>query len=236
MNIPIIYEDDFLFAINKPAGLTVHKTHPDDPHKTVADILLAERPYLASVGDTAKGLHSPQNLRPGIVHRLDKGTSGVMVIAKDQETFHILKHQFQARTVKKEYLALVHGRPRERSGVIDLPLGKVGTRQTVQLKGRRELTVRQARTEYAVKRTYADYSLLRVHPLTGRTHQIRVHLKAIGHPIAGDPEYGSGSSPAGLDRMFLHAQRLEITSPQGSRLALEAALPEPLQKVIDSLQ
>jgi len=228
-SISIIYEDDRMFAVNKPAGLSVHKTHAQDPNETLADILLAQRPYLKEVGE--------DSLRPGIVHRLDKATSGAMVIAKDQESFDALKQQFQERSVKKEYMALVRGNPKNGFGSIDLPLGKVGTRQTTQINGKRELKVREAHTDYQVEKRYEDYALLRVRPLTGRTHQIRVHLKAIGHPVVGDTEYGPRSPlPSGLDRMFLHAERLEITSPEGPRLTLEAALPGPLQKVLDSLQ
>jgi 23S rRNA pseudouridine1911/1915/1917 synthase len=229
MIIPIIYEDDRMFAVNKPAGLTVHKTHPQDPNETLVDILISDRPYLTGIGEDP--------LRPGIVHRLDKDTSGAMVIAKDQEAFEMLKRQFQERSVKKEYLALVHGIPKSDAGSIDLPLGKVGTRQTTHIKGKRELTVRDAHTEYHVEQRFTDYSLLRVRPLTGRTHQIRVHLKAIGHPVVGDKEYASGKMmPAGLGRMFLHAERLEVASPAGSRLAIEAPLPETLQNVLNSLQ
>lgn len=229
MTISVIYEDDRMFAVNKPAGISVHKTHPQDPHETLADILVVERPYLQGVGEDP--------LRPGIVHRLDKDTSGAMVIAKDQEAFMALKAQFQERSVKKEYLALVYGVPKNNSGNIDLPLGKVGTRQTTQIQGKRKLTVREAHTSYAVEKTFQDYALLRVRPLTGRTHQIRVHVKAIGHPIVGDREYASGKMmPPGLDRMFLHAERLELTSPTGIRLTIEAPLPGALQKVLDSLQ
>lgn len=230
MSVPVIYEDERLFAVNKPAGLSVHKTHAEDPNETLADILVAERPYLVDVGEDP--------LRPGIVHRLDKATSGVMVIAKDQEAFVELKRQFQERTVRKEYLALVYGTPDKPSGTIDLPLGKVGTRQTTQLKGKRGLTVREAVTDYETSLKFHGFTLLRVLPRTGRTHQIRVHLQAIGHPITGDPDYGprKASLPPGLDRMFLHAERLELTSPAGARLALEAPLPTSLQDVLSALQ
>ena len=121
-SLPVIYEDENLLAINKPYGISVHKVSPTDPQITLADMLLAERPYLAGVGE------SP--LRPGIVHRLDKETSGIMVVAKNQPTFEYLKNLFQTRQVKKEYLALVYGHPKESSGTIDAPLGKLGTKQT----------------------------------------------------------------------------------------------------------
>lgn len=229
MNLSIIYEDEHLLAVDKPYGLAVHKVSPTDPQTTLADILVAERPYLAGVGE------SP--LRPGLVHRLDKETSGVILIAKDQPTFLYMKNLFQARHIQKEYLALVNGSPREPFGTIDAPLGKIGTKQTTQIKGKRELVVRDALTEYQVERSFKDYTLVRVMPKTGRTHQIRVHLKHIGCPLAGDKLYAPKRPyPPGLDRLFLHAQKLSFTGPDGTALVLEAPLPEPLQKVLDSLQ
>lgn len=229
MTIPIIYEDEHIFAIDKPSGLAVHKVSPTDPRETLADILVRTRPYLAGVGE------SP--LRPGIVHRLDKETSGIMLIAKDQPTFEYLKNLFQTRQVKKEYAALVYGNPKNDSGTIDAPLGKLGTKQTTQIKGRRQLVVRDAITNYQILKRYTDYALVQVSPLTGRTHQIRVHLKSIGHPLVGDKLYAAGKPmPSGLDRLFLHAQRLQLTGPDGTRLDLEAPLPEVLQKTLDMLK
>jgi 23S rRNA pseudouridine1911/1915/1917 synthase len=228
-SFPVIYEDDHLFAIDKPYGISVHKVSPTDPQETLADILVRERPYLASVGE------SP--LRPGIVHRLDKETSGIMIIAKDQPTFEYLKNLFQTRQVKKEYLALVYGHPKEAKGTIDAPLGKLGTKQTTQIKGKRELVVRDALTEYIVERSYQDYTLVRVMPKTGRTHQIRVHLKHIGCPLVGDKLYTAKKTlPPGLDRLFLHAEKLTLTTPDGRGLTLEAGLPPSLQKVLDTLE
>ncbi|MEK7125015.1 MAG: RluA family pseudouridine synthase [Patescibacteria group bacterium] len=229
MTLPIVYEDDNLFVINKPAGIAVHKASPTDPQETVADILVRERPYLASVGE------SP--LRPGLVHRLDKETSGIMLIAKNQSAFLFLKEQFQSRLVKKEYLALVYGHPKEPKGTIAAPLGKIGAKQTTQLKGRRELVERDAVTDYATEKSFRDYTLLRVMPQTGRTHQIRVHLKSIGCPIVGDALYATGKTkPPGLDRMFLHATTLSFTAPDGKALTLEVELPESLQKALDTLE
>ncbi len=225
MTIPVIYEDEHLFAIDKPAGIAVHKVSPTDPQETVADILVRERPYLAGVGE------SP--LRPGLVHRLDKETSGIMLVAKDQPTFEYLKKQFQDRLVKKEYLALVYGHPKERRGTVTATLGKLGTKQTTQLKGHKELVEREAVTDYEVAKEYKDYSLVRVMPHTGRTHQIRVHMKHLGHPLVGDRLYGKKGDHR---PMFLHAQRIAFTTPAGSALVLEAGLPEALQKVLDALQ
>jgi 23S rRNA pseudouridine1911/1915/1917 synthase len=229
MTIPVIYEDEHFFAVDKPAGLAVHKVSPTDPQETLADILVRERPYLTGVGE------SP--LRPGIVHRLDKETSGVMLIAKDQPTFEYFKNLFQTRQVHKEYIALVYGKPKEPKGTIDAPLGKIGTKQTTHIKGRRELVERDAITDYETLKTYKDYALIRAIPRTGRTHQIRVHLKHIGCPIAGDKLYASKKPlPPDLDRLFLHAEKLSVTTPDGRGLTLEVGLPEDLQKTLDMLE
>lgn len=236
MTLPIIYEDEHVLAIDKPYGIAVHKVSPTDPQDTIADMLVRERPYLVGVGE------SP--LRPGIVHRLDKETSGIMLIAKDQQSFEYLKNLFQTRQVTKEYYALVHGTPPNKRGTIDLPLGKIGTRQTTQLKGHRELVERDALTDYEVIRQYTGYALVRVMPKTGRTHQIRVHMKAIGCPLAGDSIYAPDKAmPAGLERLFLHAYALRFTTPPdlpaqagGKALALETDLDPTLQAVLDALQ
>ncbi len=229
MTLPVIYEDEHLFAVDKPYGIAMHKVSPTDPQITLADMLVAERPYLVGVGE------SP--LRPGLVHRLDKETSGVVVVAKDQATFVHLKEQFQNRKVAKEYLALVYGHPKESKGTIDAPLGKIGTKQTTQIRGRTQLVVRDAITDYAVERTFKDYALVRAMPRTGRTHQIRVHLKHIGCPLVGDKLYAAKKPlPPGLDRLFLHAEKLTVTTPDGRGLTLEASLPASLQKVLDTLE
>lgn len=227
----IVYEDSDLLVVNKPSGLTVHKTSPTDPQTTLADQLLEKYPEIKNVGDQP-------DLRPGLVHRLDKETSGLMVIAKNQPTFEYLKKLFQERRVKKTYLALVFGRLKNKEEEIDLPLGKLGTKQTIQLKGRKTLDERSALTHYRVIKEYEDYSLLEVMPKTGRTHQIRVHLKAIGHPIVCDSLYAGKRHlcPAELGRLFLHAQKLEFTSPSGQNLSLEADLPPRLTNFLNSFK
>ncbi len=226
---PIVYEDRDLLVINKPAGIAVHKTRPDDPQHTVVDELIAYDPAIAQVGEDA--------LRPGIVHRLDKETSGLMVVAKTNAAFFHLKEQFRDRTVTKRYLALVHGKPRTPQGTIAAPLGKLGTKQTTHLEGKRELTEREAITDYRTVQEFRDFTLLEVTPHTGRTHQLRVHLKSIGCPIAGDTLYGPRKlpSPPGLARLFLHAARLSFTAPNGSALSFEADLPEELASVLEHL-
>ena len=228
MTLSVIYEDDDIVAINKPAGLTVHKTGPNDQQTTLADLVVERWPKMKEVGEDP--------LRPGIVHRLDRDTSGLMLLAKTQKAFGYLKKQFQDRTIHKTYLALVYGAPKEPSGTIDMPVARIGAKTTTQTKGTRDLVEREAVTDYRTRTRYDGYTLLECMPRTGRTHQIRAHLKAIGVPIAGDPLYARGkASPAGLDRPFLHAWRLQFVTPSGTSLALEADLPDELQRVLDSL-
>ena len=249
MSLDIVYEDADCLVINKPASLTVYKTSPDDPQITVVDLLLEKYPEIAGIGDhSMDSANSPQvntdlvnSLRPGIVHRLDKETSGLMIIAKNQPAFDYLKALFKEREIKKTYLALVFGQLKNESGTIDLPLGKIGTKSTIQISGQKELTERSAITDYKVLEYYpldpTNYSLLEVSPHTGRTHQIRVHLKSIGHPIVGDTLYAGKRHlpPAGLNRLFLHAQRLAFTTPGGSNMVLEVDLPEELTNCLNSI-
>ncbi|MDP2647845.1 MAG: RluA family pseudouridine synthase [Candidatus Yanofskybacteria bacterium] len=227
--LPIVYEDANILVINKPAGIAVHKVNPEDPQETVADILADLYPDMRQVGENP--------LRPGIVHRLDKDTSGLMVVAKNNEAFFYLKNLFQTRAIKKTYIALVHGSPKESKGTIQAPLGKIGAKQTTRTHGKRDLKERTAVTHYSVTHTYANFSLIEASPETGRTHQIRIHLKSIGHPIAGDSIYGpkNASNPPGLNRLFLHAQRLQFITPDGKSLILETDLPQELQTVLEDL-
>ena len=232
-DIKIIYEDKDILAVNKPAGLLVHldpkKKRKDE--ETLVGWLIEKYSGIKEVGDDPE-------LRPGIVHRLDKETSGVLVIAKNQEAFERLKSQFQKREVKKEYLALVRGVLKEPSGVIDLPIGKSKKdfRKKTSL-GKMAGKVREAVTEYEVVKRFGGYTLVKVFPKTGRTHQIRVHFKAIGHPVVCDKLYGPKKQDClGLQRHFLHASSLEIALPSGGRIKLEADLPDDLQKVLKSLE
>ena len=244
MPLDIIYEDTDCLVINKPAGLTVHKTSPGDPQTTVVDLLLEKYPEITGIKD---GFQQKNNfgtgaLRPGIVHRLDKETSGLMVIAKNQTAFDYLKALFKEREIKKTYLALVFGQLKNESGTINIPLGKIGTKSTIQISGQKELVERSAVTDYKVLKHYPlnpiGYTLLEVSPHTGRTHQIRVHLKSIGHPIVGDTLYAGKRHlpPAGLNRLFLHAQRLAFTTPSGSNMVLEVDLPDELTNCLNSIR
>lgn len=241
MNLAIVYEDQDLLAINKPSGLLTHPANRKDKSESVVGWIIEKYPEIAEVQDQyGKSLGQWTDLRPGIIHRLDKETSGLLLIAKNQEAFDYLKTQFQERKVKKTYLALVHGRLKEKSGIINLPLGKLGTKQTTQIHGKKELAEKSATTNYEVLNYFAldalRFTLLEVAPQTGRTHQIRVHLNALGHPVVCDPLYGGKMKlcPPELGRLFLHAQKLEFTTPSGQSLILEADPPPELTDFLNS--
>jgi len=230
----IVYEDENFVGISKPAGMLVHpyrangKWQMANGEETLSSWLLKKYPGMKTVGDDPE-------MRPGIVHRLDRETSGIMLAVKNQKYFDYFKSLFKERQIKKTYLALVSGEPKEKHGVIDKPIGiKNGTVKRSIHSGKMAKT---AVTEYKVLKTFifggVPFSLLEVFPKTGRTHQIRVHLASIGHPIVGDPLYG-GKKNAGLaKRLMLHAYSLEFSLPNGSRLRLEAEPGEDL-RVFDS--
>ena len=208
--IPIAYEDGDLLVVDKPAGLVVH---PAGPHRegTLAQLL------------AVRGAAGGEPWRPGIVHRLDRDTSGLMVVAKSEEIHRRLRAALAAREIEREYLALVEGRPPARTGTIDAPIGRdrrMRTRRSIDSERPRE-----ARTHFAIEEALPRATLLRVRLETGRTHQIRAHLQAIGHPVCGDPEYGSVGL-YGLSRQFLHAARLALAHPRDGR-ALEIVSPLP---------
>ncbi len=230
MNIEVIYEDENFLAVNKPAGWLVHRTSHESKGKTLVDWLKEYYPAIVKVGDN-------REFRPGIVHRLDKDTSGVMVIAKTQEYFNYLKRLFQNHLVKKTYLALVHGKIREAQGTIRKPIGlKPGTTKRTVFTAKAKM-VKPAETGYKLKQYLKidgrDYSLLEVIPKTGRTHQIRVHLASIGHPVVGDHLYGGKKLPHPLGRLFLHADSIEFEKAAGERIRLSADLPQELSDFID---
>lgn len=228
MEPEIVYQNNNLLIINKPSGLLAH------PYKywsgpTVASWILEKFPEIKNVGENPD--------RPGMVHRLDRDTSGLMVIAKNQGTFAYLKKLFQEHKVKKTYLALVCGEVEPREGTIAKPIGINNGSVKRTVRGGR--MVKEAITEYRTKKVFSaggpssTFSLLEVSPRTGRTHQIRVHLASIGHPVAGDALYGSKkmlawSESAGLTRIFLHAESLEFTAENGERIKAAADLPSEL--------
>jgi 23S rRNA pseudouridine1911/1915/1917 synthase len=220
----IAYEDADLLVIDKPAGLVVH---PARGHRTgTLSQLLA---------DTAAGGPDPQ--RAGIVHRLDRDTSGLLVLARSDEAHRRLRRALADRRVTREYLALVHGRPPSRSGTIEAPIGRDPRVRTRMAIG--GALPREARTHFQIERPLGAFTLLRLRLDTGRTHQIRVHLQAIGHPVAGDPEYGprggaDDSGTLGLERQFLHAARLSFAHPfTGAPIDVLSPLPGDLQAALE---
>jgi 23S rRNA pseudouridine1911/1915/1917 synthase len=235
-NFEVIYEDKNLLAVNKPAGVLVCGKRREGEVQTLVEWLRVNRPEVNEVGDDQKH-------RPGIVHRLDKDTSGIVLVAKNQESFDYLKNLFQTHKIKKTYLALALGRVKEEGGMIDKPIGlKSGTiRRTVFVRNAK--MVKPAQTEYKVKERLVlqigesgqEYTLLNVLPKTGRTHQIRVHLKSIGHPITGDVIYGSKKDPLTVKRQFLHAESLELMSIKGKKISLSVGLPDDLKEVLERL-
>ena len=225
--LEVVHADDDVIVVDKPAHLVVHPGAGNDAGTLVSG-LLSRYPDLAVVGDPA---------RPGIVHRLDSGTSGLLVVARSERAYESLVQQLQERRAEREYVAVVLGHIETNAGVIDAPIGRSGgdrTRMAVTADGR------EARTRYTVERRFDEpvpLSSVVCRLETGRTHQIRVHLAAIGHPVAGDVRYG-GSRPAlaALARPFLHARRLAFDHPaDGERVAFESPLPADLQSFLDAL-
>ncbi len=238
----IIYETNDFLAINKPAGVLVHSAKSGDPEEgTVVGWLRQEYPEIGGVGDPPPSLRDvgragdPYKFRPGIVHRLDKDTSGILLIAKTQAAFDYLKNLFQTRGIEKTYLALVYGRVTGK-GKIDKPIGIKSGSMKRSVNARTMKAAKDALTEYRAVKQFqkGEYTLLRVSPKTGKTHQIRVHLASIGHPVVGDMLYGGRrkENTLGLTRQFLHAETIEFTTPDGSRIHLEAELPPDLEEAL----
>jgi len=221
--LTILHEDDDVVAIDKPAGMVVHAgagVHSG----TLVNALVHRFGSLSSLGG---------ELRPGIVHRLDRYTSGVLLVAKTDAAHQALARQFAGRQITKVYLALVHGTPRPSNGRIEKPIARDPvhrTRMTARLA-----TGRKAVSEYRVIERYAGYSLLEVTIGTGRTHQIRVHLASIGHPVVGDRLYGAPAQP-GLGRYFLHAHRIRFRQPStGETVEVRSPLPRQLEQWLEAL-
>lgn len=214
----IYYEDDDLLVVDKPAGLTVHPA-PGHPGHTLVNAVLAHFPDMGGIEDS---------LRPGIVHRLDKDTSGLMLVAKNRVAQANLAEQFKSRTVSKAYLALVRGKLAPENGIIEAAIGRdPRNRQRMAVVSRG----REARTEYRVIKYLEGFTLIEVTPATGRTHQIRVHLAAIGYPVAGDATYGVKSPH--LSRQFLHACKLGFKLPStGEWVEFASPLPPDLEQAL----
>lgn len=244
MDIEVLYEDEDLLAINKPAGLIMHSDgRTEEP--SVAEWMLAHYPQSKDVGEPWV---SPQGAvigRPGIVHRLDRGTSGVVVLAKSQVAYEFLKAQFQARTAEKVYRALVYGQPGPDQGVIEAEIVRIRSsppRWGIARAGEKR-THRAAITLWQVLSRATDpesgerVSYLEARPKTGRTHQIRVHLKHLGYPVICDPLYAKGRPCIlGFARQALHAYALSITLPSGERRTFEAPLPPDFTHALERLK
>jgi 23S rRNA pseudouridine1911/1915/1917 synthase len=220
--LDILYEDEDLVAVNKPAGMVVH-SGAGNYSGTLVNALLHRFGSLSTVAG---------NERPGIVHRLDRFTSGVLVVARTDAAHRALAHQFAHRQVEKRYLALVHGLLKNDHGLVEKPISRDPIRRIKMTAQKRR--GREARSEYQVLKRFQRFSYLEVRITTGRTHQIRVHMSSIGHPIVGDRLYGAPATVEGmppLGRYFLHAWRLRIASPAtGNPLLLEAPLPVELEE------
>lgn len=234
MEIKILYEDENILALNKPAGLLVHgifdKHGPKHNEETLTDWLLKNYPEVSTVGD------QPEQ-RPGIVHRLDRETSGVMLVAKTQKAFEYLKHLFQSKEIEKKYLALVWGKT-DLTGVVDKAISiKDGSVKRTVFKGKapREAMTSYKSVKFLRSKEGSEYSLIELSPKTGRTHQIRVHMSSIGHSVVGDKLYGKKSSPTGLGRQFLHASEISFKNLDGKDLNLKVELSSDLESFLKTL-
>ena len=222
--LDIIYEDDVLLVVNKPAGMVVHPAYGHSSG-TLVNAVLGHCPQIADVG-------GPD--RAGVVHRLDKDTSGLIIVAKDEATRAALQRQFKRRQVTKTYLALVEDQVQPREGVVDAPVGR-------NKRQRKKMAVvrsgRDARTLYRVIEYFPNHTLLEVRPHTGRTHQVRVHMAWLGYPLVGDTVYGRRRQRLLRGRHFLHAARLRFTHPTtGEEIEFEAPLPPELAAVLKRLR
>jgi 23S rRNA pseudouridine1911/1915/1917 synthase len=224
--LDVIYEDDDVLIVNKPAGMVVH---PGAGHQrgTLVNAAIAHDGNMMGVGGEE---------RPGVVHRLDKDTSGLIALAKSDASLHRLQEQFQAREVHKTYLALVDGRPPTASGRIQAPIGRDPAHRK-QMSILREGKGREAVTEYSTRELFDQHSLLELHPVTGRTHQIRLHCAFLGCPVVGDKIYGRRRPSIPMERHFLHAWKLELVLPSNSqRREFVAPLPHDLEEILSSLR
>ena len=226
IHLDIVFENEDLLVVNKPAGMVVHPS-PGHDSGTLVHAALGHVPDLKGIGGEE---------RPGIVHRLDKETSGLIVIAKNEQAHRWLQDQFRTRTVEKIYLALVDGKPPTPSGRVEAPIGRNNTQRKLMAvvpleKGR------EAVSEYRTLESFPAHTFLEVHPLTGRTHQVRVHMAFLGCPVVGDTVYGKRHSTLELDRHFLHAYKLKITLPgEKQPRQFEVGLPRELQNALEEVR
>jgi len=234
--VKILYEDTNILAVHKPAGLKVHGDGKNR-EETLVDWILNIHPELKEVGEPLMANDQlPMTIyRPGIVHRLDRETSGVLLIAKNQKSFTYLKGLFKERLIKKTYIAFVYGNMSRREGVVEKPIGRSAKTPSLwSASGNAQGKVREALTEYKVLSQGSEYACLEVRPKTGRTHQIRVHLKFLGHPVVCDTLYAKKREcPETLGRLGLHAYALEFRNEEGIELRLEAPLPEDMKQFLN---
>lgn len=260
MDIEILYEDKDLMVLNKPAGFAVHSDGKNKKEKTVADWILENYPKLEKVGEPMEVEYKGEQIkisRPGIVHRLDKETSGALIVAKNQKTFLFLKEQFQKHKVKKSYRAFVYGFVTDpkaslatgKKGIINAPIGRSPNDIRAYTAGRgAKDPVRESITEYVILKKFSDakneedikkqehqFTYIEVYPKTGRTHQIRVHMRYINHPVVSDPIYkGSKEKALGMNRLALHAHSITFILQNGEQKTVESPLPVDFKKVIKS--
>ena len=219
--VPVVYEDEWLLVVNKPAGMAVHPSH-GHAFGTLVQAL------------SGHGAAGGEDFRPGLVHRLDKDTSGLLVVAKSTEAHRRLVAMMRRRAIDRRYLALVQGGFTADSGTIEAPVGRDPVRRTSMTVG--GLAAREATTHFTVLERLGDLTLVEVRLETGRTHQIRVHFSAIGHPVAGDPLY-TRRNPLGIGRQFLHSHRLAFLHPfSGEDLQFDVPLPDDLEAVLVRLR
>jgi 23S rRNA pseudouridine1911/1915/1917 synthase len=228
IRLNIVHEDGDIIVVNKPSGMLVHPTVRNESN-TLAAAILAHAPEISGVGD------GPE--RPGIMQRLDKDASGLMVIAKNHRAYDSLKKQFMAHAIEKRYVILVHNRPNEDEGTIDLAIGRSATARRMAARSRALEGDRPATTHYRVLRFLRrNATLIEAKTETGRTHQIRAHFRAIGCPVAGDKLYGHKTDRLGVNRLFLHASKLGFTHPTADKwMEFEAPITIELERIVESL-
>ena len=228
MKIKVLYEDKDILAIDKPSGIAVH-ADGKAKEKTITDWVLKNYPKMKNVGEPMGEI-----ARPGIVHRLDKETSGVLLLAKNQKAHEFLKKQFQDRSIKKTYIAIVSGSVKDERGFVKKPIGRSPRdfrRYSAGRGARGEM--REAETFYRVLKRFGNFTALEVRPKTGRTHQIRVHMKYLNHPVACDSLYNPGHPcPEGISRLALHAHKIEFQNLKGETVKVESPLPKEFKDII----
>lgn len=242
-SIPVLYEDEHVVVVNKPAGISVHASASNPDEYTISNWVKENYPDIKSWGEDEELEFQGETVsieRPGIVHRIDRDTSGCILIAKTEPVWKFLKRQFKEHDIKKKYQAIVHGVPKNMRGIITAPIGRAGGSLVDRKASGADArgTLRDAVTRYVVEKTakLADtsFALVSLYPETGRTHQLRVHMKHIGHPIIADPLYGKKNVESlGFTRTALHAQNISFKTPNGS-VSVEAPFPGDFMHALDA--